>query len=214
MALATLTFGPLVGYVPKRANLPLSPRRLPLLLPSNSALLKTLGKGDWDCSRHFRQERRGLSSVPTVRAVAVDSDKAGSSDPVIEVHFSFTSIGKLIIMGLKACFLLNKFVEPNLGPSWNFVWKSLMHRWQVSDLRVSLFSGIRLGCYCCWFNKQMSEWEELCFFIFFAFCFDEHKTVGKTKEVLLGSGQCKIHAWWGGTFQRVIVWEAPKLWGA
>lgn len=62
--------------------------------------------------------------LTAVRARAVDSDEAGSSDPVQELHFSFTSIGKLIIIGLKACFLINLSsrisgqVEISCGKGW------------------------------------------------------------------------------------------------
>lgn len=76
-ALATLTFGPCAGYVAKQANKGSSPRRLPLLFPPHASHLKTRGGGD--CSRCFR-------SVPVVRAVAVDSDEIGSSDPAQEVQ--------------------------------------------------------------------------------------------------------------------------------
>ncbi|CAL9096436.1 unnamed protein product [Musa textilis] len=74
VAPATLTLGPCAGFAPSRGIVLSFPRRPSLLRPLNSPHVKT---------RNLR-EKLCLSSLPAVRAVAVDSDQLGSSEPALE----------------------------------------------------------------------------------------------------------------------------------
>ncbi|WOL16340.1 hypothetical protein Cni_G25127 [Canna indica] len=79
VAPATLTLGPCAGFSSTPAKVPSFPRRPPLLIPSKSSHLKISSRGG---SNH--QERHHFSSLHAVRAVAVDSDQVGSSEPIQE----------------------------------------------------------------------------------------------------------------------------------
>ncbi|CAL9046217.1 protein YCF54, chloroplastic [Musa acuminata AAA Group] len=73
VAPATLTLGPCAGFAPSRGNVLSFPRRPSLLRPLNSHH-KTRNLHDKLC----------FSSLPAIRAVAVDSDQLGSSEPAQE----------------------------------------------------------------------------------------------------------------------------------
>ncbi|RRT36778.1 hypothetical protein B296_00057733 [Ensete ventricosum] len=80
VAPATLTLGPCAGFAPSRGNALSFPRRPSLLRPLNSSHLKTRNLHEKLC----------FSPLPAVRAVAVDSDQLGSSDPAQVVSSSLS----------------------------------------------------------------------------------------------------------------------------
>ena len=88
VAPATLTLGPCAGFAPSRGNVLSFPRRPSLLRPLNSH----------HKTRNLH-EKLCFSSLPAVRAVAVDSDQLSSSEPVQEVSSSFA-------LSLSVCLVL------------------------------------------------------------------------------------------------------------
>ncbi|RRT53387.1 hypothetical protein B296_00040789 [Ensete ventricosum] len=78
VAPATLTLGPRAGFLPNQAKVPSFDRRPSFPLPPNcSHLNASSSRGSIPRLR----EKLYFPPLPTVRAVAVDSDQLGSSEP-------------------------------------------------------------------------------------------------------------------------------------